>query len=55
MIPLFDQAFKLFVFKSDNEVSISLRITDKCCRSFMMPLEDFTYIIKLLVITTVMK
>lgn len=45
MIPLFDQAFKLFVFKSDNEVSISLRITDKCCRSFMMPLEDFTYII----------
>jgi len=44
-VPLFNKTFKLFVFKGDNEVSISLRITDKCCRSFMMPLEDFTYII----------
>ena len=45
-VPLFDKTFKLFVFKNDKEVSISLRITDQCCRSFMMPLNDFAYIIR---------
>jgi len=44
-VPLFDNAFKLFVFKDEGEVSISLRITDQCCKTFNMPLESFAYII----------
>ena len=44
-VPIFNETFKLFVFKDEDEVSISLRLSDSCCKSFNLPLSDFQYII----------